>query len=370
LGFVSSIDRVEIVDARTVDIVTKYPDGLLLNRLAGFIMMVPPRYLREKGEQELAARPVGTGAFRFASMSESEVVLEANPDYWEEGLPKVKQLVFRFLEPRQQIEKLLSGEVDLVTEVPGTETFRVQSSSGAKVIKKPTLYTVAASFNNRGALSDPKIRQALNYAVDKEALIRYDILGNGRPVHSFVLLGDESPAQTAYAYQPAKARELLKSAGVKKLTLRMIELKATRAAKIIAKFWQAFGIKVEIVSSTDAKMNEDMAQGPWDVMLGGCPDPMHHPYFFYAAYFHSLSPFSLTRDPVLDKMIEQSAGEIDPALRKAKTEAIDRYINENALTLYVYQRIKTYGAAGALAFEPPASGMPFFRSASFAGDKR
>ena len=242
-GFVT-LSKVVVIDPLTVDVVTQAPDGLLLNRLSLFGHVVPPAYYREVGAEGFAKHPIGTGAFKFENWKKGEEIsFTAHKGYWMKGFPKVDRLVFFFLEPKEQIRRLLAGELEVVTEIPGTETLKIQSSSIARVIKMPSLYTVAGSFNTEvKPLEDLRVRQALNYAIDKRELIRYDLLGNGSPIHTLALKGHEavslSTTLTSFDYNPALARKLLESAGVEKLKLSILEVKAPRTASIIAQHWK------------------------------------------------------------------------------------------------------------------------------------
>lgn len=370
LGFISSLSRVDVLDSHTVNVVTRVPDGLILNRLAGFIVVVPPAYVRRNGEHALSERPVGTGPFRFERWEKGrQIVLSANRHYWDPALPKVDRLVFRFLPEVEQVAGLLAGDVDIVTELPGRSTFRVQSSTAARVVKSRSLYTVTASLNvSSGPLRDARVRRALNHGIDKRELVRYELFGNGEPIGSLIF--PRHPARfhddtlKPYEYSPAAARRLLAEAGaVPGLRLRILEVKATRAARIITAQWRRLGIESDVVSTTDARMRDDLRSGHWDVFLSGCPDPMYHPYFIHSIFLHSLSPYSLGRDAKVDDLIESLAREIDETEQVRRTKELARHASREALALFTYQRVKTYGVRRGVVFEPYASGMPHYRTA-------
>ena len=371
VGFINSLDKVEIVDDSTVDIVTEFPDGLILNRLAGFILIVPPKYVREKGEDALSAQPVGTGAFKFGHWKKGDrIVLLAYRKYWEPTLPKVDSLVFRFIPTDQQVEKLLTGEVDIVTELPGTRTYDVQSSELGRIVKNLSLYTIASSLNVvSGPLKDIRVRQALNYGINKQELIRYDLLGNGEPISSYVLSGYPEAYQqkmNPYEYNIEKAKKLLMSAGFGDgMKLRMLEVKATRPARILVAQWKRLGVEVELVSTTDAGMSDELKKGNWDVFLSGCPDPMYHPYFIHSVFLYSLSPYCLTKISEADSYIERIVQELDPQKQINEIKSMANYVNENALAFFTYQRIKTYGVRKNVVFQPYGSGMSYFRETGF-----
>ena len=240
LFFVNSISRVEVRDSHTVDIITKYPDAILLNRLAGLVLMVPPQYIKEKGAEYFAQNPVGTGAFIFKEWEKgSHVKLSANKNYWLKGFPKVGGLVFKFIPYEKQLEALFSGKVDLLTDLPGTQTLKVKANPRLTVLKKASFYTMPFALNlSSGPLSNLYVRKALNHAINKEGLIRYDLLGNGSPIATLSMPGEigHNPLLKPYEYNLPKARTLLTEGGYPNgFALEfLVKRNAERAAKIVA----------------------------------------------------------------------------------------------------------------------------------------
>ncbi len=373
-GFIDSLSRVEVVDAYTVRLVTKYPDGLLLNRLAGFIVVVPPRYVREKGEAALGERPVGTGPFRFVRWDRGVgVYMAANERYWDQGVPRLKTLTFRFLPADKQVDALLSGEIDLLTSLPGTRTLEVQRSTNACVVKRPTFYTVGGNFNvARGPLANKRVREALNIAIDRRTLVRYDILGNGIPIATLTLPGEagHNAKLPLYPYDPARARRILAEEGYADgFTLRfLLKVNAARTGQIIAKQLENVGVRMEITPVADAELFEKLQhREQWDVAMYDCPDPMHHAFFIRSIFLAGGSPFSLAVSTGVDERITAMVQELDPEKQRLASEDLDAYIRSEHLALPTYQRIRTYGLRRGLEFTPYVSGMPYFHEASFHG---
>lgn len=366
-GFLNSIEKVEVVDPLTVRIRTKFPDGILLNRLAALVLILPPRAVREDGDG-FAARPVGTGAFRFRSWDKGKnIVLDANPGYWG-GRPRFSGLEFIFLPPREQVASLLRGDVDIVTELPGTDTLKVMQSRIAKIIKKESFYTVGSSVNiSSGPLADRRVRQAINYAIDKEALVRYDVLGNARILASLTMPGEigHNPDLKPYPYDPAKARRLLREAGYPSgLTLKVVvKAQGERTLRIIASQLRQVGIRLDAQRTTDADVIRDIQKKRWDFTFGGCPDPLAHSFFVQFIFLSGLSPYSILKDPAFDRMLAAMVGTLDPRKQDRAGRKLDRYVHDEALGVFTYQRIKTYGVNRRIHFIPSVTGMPdFFRS--------
>jgi peptide/nickel transport system substrate-binding protein len=169
------IDRVDIVDPFTVKIITKTPAPLLITNLGFGMLIVPPEYFKEKGDDYIATHPIGTGPFKFVRwVKDDEVVFEANENYWA-GSPKIKTVVFKPIpEDSTRVAALLGGDVDIVKKVPIHLIPMVNKSKVAKVIVVPSAQGICCPIDTlkKGPLQDKRVRQAINYAVDKESIIK------------------------------------------------------------------------------------------------------------------------------------------------------------------------------------------------------
>ncbi|MBI5201620.1 MAG: ABC transporter substrate-binding protein [Elusimicrobia bacterium] len=370
-GFVKTLAGVDAIDEHTVDVRTHGPDGLLLNRLAAWVHVVPPGYYRGAGDAGFAERPVGTGPFKFARWEKGRrLVLEANRDYWRPDVPKVDVLSLEFIPAERQVDALLAGEVDVLTSLPGTRTLEVQRGTGTYVVKKPSFYTIAGTFNlDRKPLSDPRVREALNLAVDRDTLVRFDVFGNGTPIGTLSLSREDGHDASVppYPYDPKRARRLLKEAGypggVKLKAL--LKANAQRTGRILAKQWAELGIDVQFTVFTDADINRYFPgeRAQFDLAIYDCPDPMYHAFFIRNIFLSSESPFSLSKDAGIDERFAKLVAAIEPEERRRVSEDLDRYVHERFLALPTYERLRTYGLRRGTAFTPATSGMSYFLEA-------
>jgi peptide/nickel transport system substrate-binding protein len=372
-SFLEHIERAIIVDDHTVDLVTRFPDGLLLHRLAAMVLIVPPGHLRQHGPHALEQHPVGTGDFRFDRWDRGRAIhLRANRDYWCEGHPLLEELVFRFATADEQLDLLMKGEVDIVTELPGTLTGSVQQDRRTQVLKQRTFWTVGALINNTpgSPLADVRVRRALNMAVDRYDLIRYDVRGNGSILATLTMPGQggHNSELEPYPYDPQAARRLLEEAGVTlPLKLRThVRAQSERSAKIIASHLRKIGIELEMRIFSDAQVLQSLNDPDehWDIGIAGMPDPMCHSFFIQSVLLFSQSPFSLTRDAEFDRRLMEMASTLDEQERDRLGRELDRYVHDQALSLFTYQKIKTYGVREGVAFMPYVSGMPCFCDAT------
>lgn len=365
-GFVETISSVEIVDDHTVDVATNRPDGLLLNRLATWALIVPPGYYARVGDAGFSKRPVGTGPFRFESWDKGRrVSFSANESYWLPSFPKVDGLDFVFVPAEKQLELLESGGIDLATELPGTLTTRAVGTGSIKVLKKPSFYAVTGSFNaGHGPLKSLQVRQALNYAIDRAELLRYDQFGNGREIATVTMPGEEGHDESLrpYPYDPVKARKLLKEAGYPDgFALKAIaKLQGIRAPQILVKQLAKIGVTLTLQPVSDAEIMDVLKREPWDMIIAGCPDPMATAFFIQSIFLFSKSPYALSADAEYDRRLNEMVATLDDAKRSEAGRRLDRYIHDQASMLFLYQRIKTHGLRRGVSFTPSITGMPYF----------
>lgn len=215
----TAIGSVEVVDDYTVDLVLKQPDPVLLTKLAGYgAMIVPPQYIKEKGEDYFNLHPVGTGPFKFVDYQPKvTLTLAANPDYWG-GAPKLDQLVYRFIpEASTQVSELQSGGIDIATLVPISLIPTINSDPKLRVesVTGPNVETVRFDIT-KGITKDVNVRKAIIEAIDRDAIIAQIIQGNAQPIASLQssLSFGYDPDLKPLPYDPAAAKAALAAAGV------------------------------------------------------------------------------------------------------------------------------------------------------------
>ncbi len=221
---VRGIAGVNVIDEYTVDIITEEPDALLVANLS-IVDMLPPKYYAEVGSEGFNQAPIGTGMFKYVDWKVDEYIkLEANDDYWG-GAPLLDSLEFRVIpEDSARMAALRAGEVDVAsTVIPEmTETLEAE---GFLVL--PTVFgqsltimfgrmTVAEGTGRIEPLQDLRVRQAINYAIDRDAIVEYVTGGWARKLDGQLAPPEAfgyDPNIEAWPYDPEKARDLLAEAG-------------------------------------------------------------------------------------------------------------------------------------------------------------
>lgn len=219
-SYYEHIEDVEVVNHHEVIFHTAVPDPIFLSALSRNGASVIPRHHYEAvGVEQASLAPIGTGPYRFIEYrTDDRLVLEAFDDYWG-GRPHYDRAVFRIIpETSTAVSELLTGGVDIVTTVSTSELGRIESSSGARVARVGGNRTEYITFNvsEDQATSDPRVRAAVDYAIDDALLAEILTDGAGVPVRGRVSPETSfSPAELydAYLYDPDRAREFLAEAG-------------------------------------------------------------------------------------------------------------------------------------------------------------
>ena len=211
---------VEKIDDYTVKVTLEEPNALFLSTVADNWAMVPPGYFEEVGQQGFDEHPIGTGPFMFVEWVKGDhITMKANLDYWR-GAPKIETVIFRPIpESATRVAAIQTGEVDIVHRLSSEEAQSLLGVEGVKVIKYPQARIYYIAFNNLTTgldqpTMDAKVRQAMNYAVDVDAIIDALFDGFAKPAIGYVAtyeLGYDNAEP--FGYDPDKALELLEEAG-------------------------------------------------------------------------------------------------------------------------------------------------------------
>ncbi|WP_207477296.1 ABC transporter substrate-binding protein [Arenibaculum pallidiluteum] len=216
--FFSSVDRVEAVDPRTVRFTLKERFAPFLSNLAYPTgLLVSPAAVTKRGK-EFGRNPVGTGPFRFAEwQGGQQVTVERNPDYWGDPA-KLQAVVFRpVADANTRAAEMLSGGIDVMVEVPPDTLSQFRDGDGFRIHEQAGPHLWFLILNTReGPLKDRRVRQAVNYAIDKRAIAENILQGTAIPAKGPMAPAFQwafDPTLEGYPHDPDRARALLKEAG-------------------------------------------------------------------------------------------------------------------------------------------------------------
>jgi glutathione transport system substrate-binding protein len=212
-----NIDKTEVVDANTVKITLKTPFSAFINNLAHpSAVIISPAALTKYGK-DIGFHPVGTGPYVLDQWNQTDFVKVKKFDgYWKKGEPKLDSITFRpVVDNNTRAAMLQTGEADFAFPVPYEQTALLEKNTKLDVVTAPSILHRYISFNvTQKPFDNLKVRQAINYAINKDALIKVAFAGYAVPSEGPLPQGIEYAAKfKPWPYDPTKAKELLKEAG-------------------------------------------------------------------------------------------------------------------------------------------------------------
>ncbi|MEM9975102.1 MAG: ABC transporter substrate-binding protein [Pseudomonadota bacterium] len=364
LSYFSTMAGAEVIDDVTVHIKTSGPDPILPARMYYF-MIVPPEASQA---DDFAEAPVGSGPFKFVSWDRgNEIVLEADPEY-RGGAPDVTQVTYRFIEePGTRLSTLLAGEVDLVTNLLPEFMAQVPQAASMRGLEHPMVLLNA----DGGITADTRVRQALNYAIDKEALASALFEGQAQ-VEAGQLLGPTyfgfNEEISAYPYDPDRAMALLEEAGAAGGEITLVStagrwLKDRELTEVVAGFWSAVGLNVDVqIYEFDEYLqrlfrSEDGQRADAIFVVSG--NELLDADRSFSAY---LAPSGFGASNSIDQLeewITAARTEIDLEARQALYEQVVEYAHEEALLTFLLNINNIWGMSERLSWEPRVDGKMF-----------
>lgn len=364
-GFFGVLADVEAIDKHTVRFRTRVPDVLTEARLASWCSwIVNKRHYEQVGIEGFGRNPVGTGPFRFTRMRANEFMeFDAFDAYWM-GRPSARRVIFREVpELSTRIAGLVSGEFDLITNVPPDQIKVVSGYSDVEARSVVLANSHLLTFDARGAqTADKRIRQALACSVDRKKLVDSLWLGKAviPPSHNYPEYGDMFLEGRGLPFDQERARRLLKEAGYKgePITYRTLPnyyTGALDAAQIIVEMWKAVGIdaRLQVVESF-AQMQAAGQQVGNTSNSTRFPDPLGALWISWgpASEFQRSKAFAEADAAPFNTAGRALERETDPAKRKALfAQMLDAWEDACPGTI-LYQPFETYAVKKKVKWTP------------------
>lgn len=370
----TAIERVEAIDDLTVDFFLSQPDPVLITKLAGYgAMIVPPDYIEEVGEEAFNSKPVGTGPYRVVGYTPSvSVELERFDDYWR-GKPGLDKLTYRFIpEASTRIAELRSGGVDVVSTIPASLVDSVKDADDLELIAVPGPSVQSLRLRTTGAVTeDVRVRQAMNMAIDRQAIIDSLLQGYAQPIDS--LQGAKSFGYDAglegYPYDPEAAKALLKEAGVAPGTAVGIDFQSNDAnfreiVQAIGGYLSLVGLQANLNPvETSVLLNEVIPEGKTSEMYqfnwGGWTFDFDNTAYLLYHSDERWNPYGTS--PELDALLEEQRGTFDQDKREAILRKVAAYAKEQAYDVPLFGYDTLYGVSDRVeGFVPAPDDRMFF----------
>ena len=361
------VREVQVVDDHTVRFLTKQPwPNLIDSASLTNSLIMPAKALRELGPEKLTQQPIGTGPFKFVEWKRDErLVLERNPDYWQ-GPADLSRVTFRFIpEFSARLAALLSGEIDVMKDVPPPVVEAVERSGRAKLRA-----TVSSRINylalvnlKPGPMQDVRVRRAMNHAVDVDELIKQVLRGRATR-----LCGPLSPANVDYApvecykHDVARAQALFREAGVDPTKLQLtLDTPAGRypldkdVSLAIAAQLQRLGIKANVVvNEWGTHLDKIKNRNTGEMFFLGWGPALHGQGTMQPLFLADQTYSSYGHNRIIDDKIARAQTLLDPKARADAYAELQRLVRDEAPWVFLWQQHDLYGVASHVDWTPRA----------------
>jgi peptide/nickel transport system substrate-binding protein len=350
------------IDDSTVELKMKVPSAALLASLAMvWNGVVSPTAVAKYGK-EFRNHPVGTGPFIFREWRErDQVTLDANPDYWK-GKPKVDHLVFKeYPDSQAALLALKRGDVQIMGDVATPVIASIRGDASLVLLTQPGLAVNGMAMPNEvPPFTDKRVRQALNYAVDKAAINKALYGGLAAPLNSPIPEAQwgHDASLKGYAYDPAKATQLLKAAGVKlPLQVELLTYNSPRGynpagadlAVALQGYFKKVGIEAHIRKTDMGAYLGQVRSGKYTGMFlvgwsGDNGDPDNFVGELWGSYKMPVGDTSHYKNPEVDAMMLAAKREVDHDKRIQMYHKIQAMILDDAPWVFVNSTLQIRAA--------------------------
>jgi peptide/nickel transport system substrate-binding protein len=349
------VGSVTVVDPMTISVQLSQPYANFTDALSlPTASFGSPTAFKTYGNDNYPAHPAGTGPFKFQEQQQgTRLVLAANSSYWG-GAPPLDQVLVRPVsEPTAAVSALQAGEVQLITGVPADllDTLRSRPEFSVKLANVPQTY--CWNFNMKEPpFTDKRVRQALNYAVDRDTYANTIMKGLAKPATSVFGPGmaGYDPSLNGYAYDPDKARQLLKDAGLEQGFAFKVQTAKAQGMDQIALYVKdnlaKIGVTVDVELFDFPTMLANANKTGTTPGVGAigwswnCDPPFNFDRFFTSSFGPPNGVnFGFYSNPMVDQTLSQISKTIDRDERLKLYRMLDGIVTEDAAWLFLYHPI-------------------------------
>lgn len=381
----TAIDTIDVVDDYTARVNLKNPDPLFLETQAG-LLYVPKEYTEDNGFEALNDNPVGTGPYTLEEWTRDERLIQtAREDYFR-GEPAIGTVTWRPMpESSSRLAALIDGSVDLIRSANPRSAERVQNTEGATLKSVRSARSAALWMNleqeipgRDGPLfyDQPKLRKAVNYAVDVDSIIENILEGYGYRSHGWApseqFVG-YNPDVEPYPYDPDQARQLLEEAGygdgfeARILVPRERYFKGVAASEAIATMLGEVGIDVELNAVEFGQFAEQTGNHVMpEFMFAAWGNSTFNALDAYIPLVKSDSIFSWLPDEDQQDWVQTVDQKITEASQTSNRDRLDTLLqelemlmNEHAPFVFLFQYEDLYGVNTDLQWSPRSDEMMY-----------
>ncbi len=351
----------EVAGPHEVRLVTKTAYPVLLAQLTK-LSVVPKAIVQQAGDQAFNEHPVGSGPYRFVSRTQGvRVVLEANNAYWRGKPPFPHVEMHPVPDESTRIADVRTGRADIARILSTDNADQLRDDAALNVLWTPTERVTLFMLNTLdGPTKDKRVREAIALAIDRDMIVEALLKGYAKPVNEPLTPASfgYDPGIPAYGYDPARARALLKEAGVApgaKVSLLTSPVFDQRVVQALQQMVSDVGLAAELTTvdlATYLKLRQgrpdeagDLSYFRWSC---GCQDADGTLF----PLFHSSSQWAKYHDPAVDAALEAGRNTLDDTQRRADYATALRAIHDDIPVVPLFQDVAMYVARKPVQFHP------------------
>jgi peptide/nickel transport system substrate-binding protein len=365
----SLLEKFEIIDDYRFKLHFRSPDVTFIP-LQAAVMIVSQRYYERVGEEQFSKQPSSTGPYKVVRyLSGEQVDLERFEDYWGKKPPLKQACIFFIPEDTTRMAKLKAGEVDFINSVPWPLVADLEKSREIKTVRlaagHPTRGVVFSTLNPKVPWADKRVRQAMAYAIDCQAIIK-NLLG-GIPNHwPWIAPGEigYDPSIKPYPYDPQKAKQLLAEAGYPNgfdfnfywpISGR---IPMTREiCEAIASYLEAVGIRTKLIGqeavafvASRRAANKDRTEyaSYFTTGFAGAPDPAYN----LERQFTKTGDASTYYNPEIEEISAQAMAEMNNAKRAVLIKKAIKILREDVAAIPIFNNVYVFAMKKNVNFSP------------------
>ncbi|MGH2615073.1 MAG: ABC transporter substrate-binding protein, partial [Thermomicrobiales bacterium] len=356
-----AVKSVEAVDPATVKITLNGPAAPFANDIALWGASVLPKAAIEEQGDAFWEHPIGSGPFVLDSWQKGEqIVLKKNPNYWEKdadgnALPYLDQVNLLVLtDDNTRMLKLQAGEIDTALDVPYNQIASLSQDPALQISATPLYGITSVALNQKKPeFADINVRQAMNYAIDREAMVQTALFGYGRVACSPINLVWFYTDEYCYTYDLEKAQQLMAASSAPdgfstSLHVAAGDTVGNQLAVMMKDMLAQINIDVAIEPIDPGTQWERRTQQDYDMTMGSGTsdnlDPNSNMLFCCVSDVGALSSYTGWADPEVDAIFRQTQTEMDFDKRGELYDEFQRLVVERGPSLNLVHQVNRYGA--------------------------
>lgn len=365
LGNVAQLDPdgFETPDDYTVIIRTKEPFAFVEQMMCSpGLSILNEKAVTEAGVENHARNPIGTGPYKFAAWHAGDrIILERNDDHWGEKA-KIKTIAIRIItESASRTIDLESGGLDMTLALSNNDAERIDENPETQLFAHTSTTLRYIAFNcEKEKLSDKRVRQALNYATDKEAIQKI-VYGEKTSVLAISPVAPGLPGRNEdlpqYDYNVEKAKQLLAEAGYANgLELEFMYLANSQnnmLAEMLQSMWEQVGVKLILKPTESAALTTALNKGEHEICVAGTSFALNDPgdglhRFFHSSTHGQSSNRTNLSNSEIDKYLDEIIITSDQQKRNELVYKVQELIHEESPMMYIANPYTLIGASSKL----------------------